>query len=82
MKRNVYSSAKINLFFDRAARASIRNVKGPAPRGPPKPRTAPKPPPAVARGKAIYAYEAQDVDELTIKVGEVIEIITEGLFNR
>jgi len=60
-----------------AARASIRNVKGPAPRGPPKPRTAPKPPPAVARGKAIYAYEAQDVDELTIKVGEVIEIITE-----
>jgi len=60
-----------------AARASIRNTKGAAPRGPPKPRMAPKPPTAIARARSLYAYQAQDADELSMKVGDLVEIITE-----
>ena len=65
-------------LIDRAARASIRNTKGAAPRGPPKPRMAPKPPTAIARARSLYAYQAQDADELSMKVGDLVEIITEG----
>ena len=48
--------------------------------GPPKPRTGPKPRLALATAKALYAYQAQDADELSLDIGDVIEIITEGLY--
>ena len=64
-------------------RASLRkSQQKPAPRasaGPPKPRTGPKPRPALCQAKALYAYDAQDADELSFNVGDIIEILTEGI---
>ena len=33
-----------------------------------------------SRVKALYDYEAQDLDELTIKEGELIDLLKEGIF--
>ena len=62
-------------------RASLRkSQQKPAPRaGPPKPRTGPKPRPALCSAKALYAYDAQDADELSFNIGDVIEILSEGI---
>lgn len=48
----------------------------PAPRAPAKPRIEPKPP-ALAKARALYVYQAQDTDELSMNVGDIIEIISE-----
>ena len=48
------------------------------PNVPRKPQTGPKPRPALATAKVVYAYEAQDADELSMNAGDVIEIIQEG----
>ena len=29
--------------------------------------------------KALYAYEAQDADELSMNIGDIVEIISEGI---
>lgn len=55
----------------RVKRASLRQS---APRAAPKPR-----PPSIGTAKALYAYDAQDVDELSMNVGDIIEIISEGI---
>ncbi len=44
------------------------------------PRAAPKPPPSIGKAKALYAYDAQDVDELSMNVGDIVDIISEGIF--
>ncbi|XP_071844159.1 unconventional myosin-Ie-like isoform X1 [Apostichopus japonicus] len=46
-------------------------------RKPPPGRPKPKPKPALPRCKAIYDYDAQDTDELSFIVGDVIDIILE-----
>nr|CAH0113582.1 unnamed protein product [Daphnia galeata] len=66
----------------RVKRASLRKSQlqklsmQPAPRAPAKPRIEPKPP-ALAKARALYVYEAQDTDELSMNAGDVIEIISE-----
>lgn len=57
----------------RQKRASLHEQRKPPP-GRPKP----KPKPALPRCKAIYDYDAQDTDELSFIVGDVIDIILEG----
>lgn len=40
----------------------------------PKPRPAPKPKPSLPKARAIYDYDATDVDELQMKVGDIVLI--------
>ncbi len=44
--------------------------------GGPKPK--PKPRPRTPQCRALYAYDAQDTDELSFQADEIIEIICEG----
>jgi hypothetical protein len=37
-----------------------------------------KPKPALPKCKALYDYTAQDLDELSFKEGDVIEVLNEG----
>lgn len=46
-------------------------------RKPPPGRPKPKPKPALPKCRAIYDYDAQDTDELSFHVGDVIDIILE-----
>ena len=46
---------------------------------PARSRPPPPPPPSLPKCKAIYPYEAQDTDELTFSVGDIIEIVKKGL---
>ena len=48
---------------------AARNI--PKPKPPQKPRQLPQ-------AKTLYAYDAQDVDELSFNEGEIIEIMKEG----
>uniref|UniRef100_A0A3P9QJM2 Osteoclast-stimulating factor 1 n=1 Tax=Poecilia reticulata TaxID=8081 RepID=A0A3P9QJM2_POERE len=52
------------------------NGMGPAPGGG-RPKPAPKPKPQVPQCKALYAYDAQDTDELSFNTDDVIDIIKE-----
>ncbi|XP_053405072.1 unconventional myosin-Ie-like [Mercenaria mercenaria] len=45
--------------------------------GRPKPRPTPKPKPSLPQCKCLYAYDAQDTDELSFNEGDIIEIIKE-----
>ncbi|TWW68073.1 Unconventional myosin-Ie [Takifugu flavidus] len=58
---------------DIAHRASVSR---PAPGGG-RPKPAPKPKPQVPQCKALYAYDAQDTDELSFNADDVIDIIKE-----
>ncbi|XP_055066693.1 myosin IEb [Misgurnus anguillicaudatus] len=42
-----------------------------------RPKPAPRPKPRTPQCKALYAYEAQDADELSFQVDDIIEILTE-----
>ncbi|MBN3300010.1 MYO1E protein, partial [Amia calva] len=42
-----------------------------------RPKPAPKPKPRVPQCRALYAYDAQDTDELSFNASDVIEIFTE-----
>ncbi|KAJ8340477.1 hypothetical protein SKAU_G00351100 [Synaphobranchus kaupii] len=44
-----------------------------------RPKPAPKPKPQVPQCKALYAYDAQDTDELSFNADDVIEIIKEDV---
>eukprot|EP00054_Salpingoeca_dolichothecata_P025400 m.177618 g.177618 ORF g.177618 m.177618 type:complete len:1031 (-) comp25343_c1_seq7:140-3232(-) len=46
-----------------------------APPAPAARRPAPKPKPKFPQGKAIYDYDAQDADELTLRVDDVVSIV-------
>lgn len=43
-----------------------------------KPKPKPKPQPCLPQCRALYAYDAQDTDELSFNANEFIEIIKEG----
>lgn len=43
-----------------------------------RPKPAPKPKPRSPQCRALYAYDAQDTDELSFNADDVIEILTEG----
>ena len=64
--------------FPRVKRASLSqaNTLKPVPGGG-KPRPAMKPKPALPKAKALYDYTAQDLDEMTFKEGDIIEIVKE-----
>ncbi len=62
------------IFFPRAHRQS---TKRPAPGGG-RPKPAPKPKPQVPQCKALYAYDAQDTDELSFNADDIIDIVKEG----
>ena len=51
----------------------------------PPPAQRKKPPPApkpqLPLCKALYDYDASDADELNFKEGDIIEIITEGMYD-
>uniref|UniRef100_H2V899 Osteoclast-stimulating factor 1 n=1 Tax=Takifugu rubripes TaxID=31033 RepID=H2V899_TAKRU len=59
-----------------AAGAHRASVSRPAPGGG-RPKPAPKPKPQVPQCKALYAYDAQDTDELSFNADDVIDIIKE-----
>lgn len=58
-------------------RAHRSSVSRPPPGGG-RPKPAPKPKPQVPQCKALYAYDAQDTDELSFNADDVIDIIKEG----
>lgn len=43
-----------------------------------RPKPAPKPKPRSPQCRALYAYDAQDTDELSFNAEDVIEILSEG----
>lgn len=43
-----------------------------------RPKPAPKPKPRTPQCKALYAYDAQDTDELSFQADDIIDIVTEG----
>ncbi|KAF6722644.1 Unconventional myosin-Ie [Oryzias melastigma] len=64
----------LNIQYER--RAHRPSASRPAPGGG-RPKPAPKPKPQVPQCKALYAYDAQDTDELSFNANDVIEIIRE-----
>ena len=46
--------------------------------GRPKPKPTPKPKPSVPQARTLYAYDAQDTDELSFNEGDTIDIVKEG----
>lgn len=54
-----------------------QSVSRPPPGGG-RPKPAPKPKPQVPQCKALYAYDAQDTDELSFNADDVIDILKEG----
>lgn len=59
------------------SRAHRQSANRPPPGGG-RPKPAPKPKPQVPQCKALYAYDAQDTDELSFNADDIIEIIMEG----
>lgn len=43
------------------------------------PKPAPKPKPRSPQCRALYAYDAQDTDELSFNANDVIDILNEGI---
>ncbi|KAF7668880.1 hypothetical protein LDENG_00278050 [Lucifuga dentata] len=77
--------SNINPQKQRSSRhqPNTNSVKGPdqgagrAHRPAPRPKPAPKPKPQVLQCKALYAYDAQDTDELSFNADDIIDIIKE-----
>uniref|UniRef100_A0A7N9AL94 Osteoclast-stimulating factor 1 n=1 Tax=Mastacembelus armatus TaxID=205130 RepID=A0A7N9AL94_9TELE len=59
-----------------AAGAHRQSASRPTPGGG-RPKPAPKPKPQVPQCKALYAYDAQDTDELSFNADDIIDIIKE-----
>ncbi|XP_074474194.1 unconventional myosin-Ie isoform X2 [Sebastes fasciatus] len=59
-----------------AAGAHRPSASRPAPGGG-RPKPAPKPKPQVPQCKALYAYDAQDTDELSFNADDIIDVIKE-----
>lgn len=58
-------------------RARRQTTSRPPPAGG-RPKPQPKPKPQVPQCKALYAYDAQDTDELSFNANDIIDIIKEG----
>ncbi|XP_069078176.1 unconventional myosin-Ie isoform X2 [Pleurodeles waltl] len=61
---------------DQGAAGVRRQASRPAPAGG-RPKPQPKPKPQVPQCRALYAYDAQDTDELSFNANDVIDIIKE-----
>ena len=71
----------ICLSFFRLQRRSFAEGNRPKPgAGRPKPKKALPPKPSLPKARCLYAYDAQDTDELSFNEGDIIEIIKEGTF--
>lgn len=68
----------MSFFSARPGGARTGGAK-PPPRGP-KPSLGPKP--RLKTCKALWDYAAQDTDELALREGDVIEIISKGIYNK
>jgi len=67
------------FYVLRERRRSSTNQNRPAPgAGRPKPRPQPKPKEKLRECQCLYAYEAQDTDELSFNEGDIIGIVHEG----
>lgn len=66
-----------SFFVLKHLRAHRPSASRPPPGGG-RPKPAPKPKPQVPQCKALYAYDAQDTDELSFNADDVIDIIKEG----
>lgn len=75
--RTYWPSRGFRLLFFWCFRAHRSSVSRPPPGGG-RPKPAPKPKPQVPQCKALYAYDAQDTDELSFNADDVIDIIKEG----
>ncbi|KAG2470582.1 MYO1E protein, partial [Polypterus senegalus] len=73
-----------NLDFlrvpDQGAAGIQRQMTNRPPPGGGRPKPAPKPKPQMPQCKALYAYDAQDTDELSFNADDVIEIVREVTF--
>ena len=66
-------------LFVRLQRRSFVDGNRPKPgAGRPKPKKALPPKPSLPKARCLYAYDAQDTDELSFNEGDIIEIIKEG----
>lgn len=63
-----------SLFY----RAQRQSLSKPAPAGG-RPRPTLKTKPALPQCRCLYAYDAQDTDELSFNEGDIIDIISEGI---
>jgi len=74
------SKAKRESQSDYSKAEFMKPPPGGGTRPPPKARKPPPAPrPSLPLCKALYDYEATDLDELSFKEGSVIEIIKEGM---
>ena len=74
------SNSSLNLHFFRISRnisGKIVNTKRPPAPGRPKPGLPPRP--SLPKCRTLYAYDAQDTEELSFNAGEVVDILKEGL---
>lgn len=71
----LYISDPVYLFTSLHRRMS-KEVKPVPGAGLPKP--APRPKPRSPQCRALYAYDAQDTDELSFNADDVIDILNEG----
>ena len=63
----------------RLQRRSVSENKPVAGAGRPKPKKKALPPkPSLPKARCLYAYDAQDTDELSFNEGDIIEVIKEG----
>uniref|UniRef100_A0A4W4GQQ5 Osteoclast-stimulating factor 1 n=1 Tax=Electrophorus electricus TaxID=8005 RepID=A0A4W4GQQ5_ELEEL len=62
---------------DQGAAGAHRKSTNRPPPGGGRPKPAPKPKPNMPQCKALYAYDAQDTDELSFNADDIIEIIAE-----
>lgn len=67
-----------SLCFSRCYLRAHRPSASRPPPGGGRPKPAPKPKPQVPQCRALYAYDAQDTDELSFNADDVIDIIKEG----
>lgn len=67
------------MFLLSACRLQRRRSKEVKPLpGAGRPKPAPKPKPRAPQCQTLYAYDAQDTDELSFNANDVIEILSEG----
>ena len=75
----LWTSNSYLATFYRLQRRSVAENKPVAGAGRPKPKKKALPPkPSLPKARCLYAYDAQDTDELSFNEGDVIEIIKEG----
>uniref|UniRef100_A0A8C1HNZ3 Osteoclast-stimulating factor 1 n=1 Tax=Cyprinus carpio carpio TaxID=630221 RepID=A0A8C1HNZ3_CYPCA len=75
-QRPTSENTALNVLCDFFSRAHRQSTNRPTPGGG-RPKPAPKPKPQVPQCKALYAYDAQDTDELSFNADDIIDIIKE-----